>query len=253
MSYTSFDFRVFPIFVYYIALIIFTSIITLKILSNYCKRKNPASFYLALVYALLTIALITLMIGLLEAILTGYYKEIYRFSLPFAYSMVIFADIILFKFTNFFTEKGHKFFVYLVIIGLIIVFSLFLPWNYWGIPNEEEGPINIRMYTTSALVLYSYAVYIANISLCRKSKNEIDNKIGKTRLSLLIYSMISMIFFFIMIIGDTFMIIYLNHPGYSFFVYIAWIFAILFCILSYSSLFTPEWLKKRIEKKHETD
>jgi len=39
-----------------------------------------------------------------------------------------------------------------------------------------------------------------------------------------------------------------DHPGYSEFVYVAWIFAIIFYILSYLSLVMPKWLVKRIER-----
>jgi len=75
-----------------------------------------------------------------------------------------------------------------------------------------------------------------------------DDKKTSLGLNLLFYAMISMIFFFLMFIGDTLMILLFKHPGYSEFVYIAWIFAIMFYVLSYLSLVMPKWLVKRIER-----
>ena len=77
---------------------------------------------------------------------------------------------------------------------------------------------------------------------------KIDDKIVSTGLNLLFYSMISMILFFLMFIGDTLMISIFDHPGYSEFVYVAWMFAIVFYVLSYLSLVMPKWLVNRINR-----
>ncbi len=160
MSYIPFDLRVFPLLIYYILLSIFGLVITIKILFNYKRKKHAAALYLTLTFAAFTMAIIVLAIGLAEAAITGYYKEIYRFSLPFAYSMVVLADICLFKFTNQLTEKGKKAFIPLLLIGVVLIILLFLPWNFWGTPTEEIGQPYIRMYSTMGVVLFSYIIYI---------------------------------------------------------------------------------------------
>ena len=78
------------------------------------------------VFVFLTLALIVLAIGLAEAIITGYYKEVYRFSLPFAYSMVVLADIFLYIFVDELTDRGKKGFIPFIIIGVVIIVLLFL-------------------------------------------------------------------------------------------------------------------------------
>ncbi|GAG60677.1 unnamed protein product, partial [marine sediment metagenome] len=84
---------------------------------------------------------------------------------------------------------------------------LFLPWNWWGVPPEDyEGLINIRIYSTLSLILYSYAIYVLIAITCRRAMKKTDDKITSTGLNLLFYSMISMILFFLMFIGDTLMI-----------------------------------------------
>ena len=248
MTYTPFEVRVLPLFFYYIALSILGIVMTIRMYYKWRDRKVNPPLYLSIVFLFLTAALIMLTIGLAEAVIAGYYMEVYRFSLPFSYGMVIIADIFLFKFVIELLDKGKKVFIPLIILGLIIFIMLFLPWNWWGIPPEDyAGELNIRLYSTISLVLYSYVVYILIARTSLKAAKATQDATTKLGLKLLFYAMISMILFFLMFIGDTLMISIFDHPGYSEFVYIAWIFAILFFIFSYISLVMPKWVLKRIE------
>lgn len=249
MTYTPFEIRILPIFPYYIILSVFGIILTLKMYFKWRERKVDPPLYLSISFTFFTLALIMLAIGLAEAIITNYFKEIYRFSLPFAYSMVILADIFLYKFVSQITNKGKRLFIPLILIGISIIILLFLPWNWWGVPpGDYTGQLNIRLYSTLSLVLYSYLVYISIALTCRRAIKETKDKIALTGLKLLFYAMICMILFFLMFIGDTLMIVLLDHPGYSIFVYIAWIFAVAFYILTYLSLVMPKWLIRRIKE-----
>jgi len=248
MTYTPFEVRVLPLFFYYIALSILGIVMTIRMYYKWRDRKVNPPLYLSIVFLFLTAALIMLTIGLAEAVIAGYYMEVYRFSLPFSYGMVIIADIFLFKFVIELLDKGKKVFIPLIILGLIIFIMLFLPWNWWGVPPEDyAGHLNIRLYSTLSLVLYSYVVYILIARTSLKAAKATQDATAKLGLKLLFYAMISMILFFLMFIGDTLMILF-GHPGYSEFVYIAWIFAILFYIFSYISLVMPKWVLKRIGK-----
>ena len=130
MAYQPFDVSVYPIFVYYIILSIFGIIITVKMFMKWQERKVPAPLQLAMVFTCLTFAIIVLAIGLAEAAITGYYKEIYGISLPLAFSFVVIADIFLFLFASGITEKGKNLLIPIVIIGIILIFALFLPSNF---------------------------------------------------------------------------------------------------------------------------
>jgi len=214
------------------------------------ERKVRPPLYLALVFTFLTASIINLLVGLLEAIVTGYYMEIYRFSLPFGYLMVICADIFLFLFASFMTNKGQKLFIPVLIIGIIIAIVIFLPWNWWGVPSiDYENELNIRLYSTLVFVAYSNIIYIYIAIISRKIKKNVDDKVMYTGLKLLFYSMVSIIMLFVMLICDTIMI-FLGDEGYTIFIYIAWIFGVIFIILSYFSLIMPEWLTNRIKRKY---
>ncbi|MEE9377969.1 MAG: hypothetical protein V3V33_08030 [Candidatus Lokiarchaeia archaeon] len=251
MTYTPFELRVLPIFIYYIFVSIFAVIVSIKMYYKWRERQVPPPLYLTLVFSFLTAALIILSIGLAEAVITGFYKEIYRISLPLAYCMVVCADIFLFIFASYMTNKGRRAFPIIALVGIVIIIILFLPWNWWGVPQVDyEGELSIRIYTTGGLVLFSFLIYFYIALICQKIKHNVDDKIMYTGLKLLFYSMISLVLLFLMLVMDTLMITFFNHPGYSEFTYIAWIFGLIFIILSYLSLIMPEWLVNRIKKKY---
>ena len=252
MSYTPFDARVFPLFIFYIIIIVLTVFMTIKMFLKWRERKVTPPLYLAIAFAFFTSALIVLTLGLAEGVVTAYYKEVYRFSLPFAYSMVIISDFFLFKFASEITEKGAKLTIPLIVIGIVIVIMHYLPWNHWGVPSADyEGQLNIRIYTTICLVLYSNLIYLFIANICRKSMVSAVDKVTHYGLKLLFYSMICLVFFFIMFIIDTVLMIFVEESRYSIFIYIAWGSTLVFFTLAYCSLVMPDWLVKWIEKRSE--
>ena len=221
---------------------------TMQMIKKWKERKQIAPLHLSIVFAFITVAIIILTIGLAEAAITGYYKEVYRLSLPLAYTMVVIANVFLYLFASNITDKGKNAFIFIVFIGIVLIVMFFLPWNWWGVPPEDyAGKLNTRLYTNFAFITFSYVIYITIAIICLNTKKKTDDKITHTGLTLLFYSMISLILYFLMILFDNLLIVFYRHPGYSEFIYIAWIFAILFLILTYLSLVMPEWLIKRIK------
>ncbi len=250
MAYDSFEPRIFPLFIYYIFLSVFALIFTILMFRKWRERKAPPALHITIVYGFLVSGLILLVIGMAEAIITGYFKEIYRFTLPAAQCCVVFADIFLFIFASKITDKGQKLYVPLILIGIVLTIMMFLPWNWWGHPAVNyEGQLNIRLYTSLFFVVYSVSIYLEIAVISLKAKKQAKDLTSRAGLSLLLYSVISMIFFFIFILADNLLIVFFDHPGYSEFIYIAWFFALLFSIFSYFSFAMPNSLKKWIEKK----
>ncbi|KKK46407.1 hypothetical protein LCGC14_1386200 [marine sediment metagenome] len=250
MSYTPFLPRVLPIFIYYICLSLFGVFVTIKMFLKWRERKVRPPLYLALVFLFLALTLFTLLVGLAEAIIVGEFREIYRLSLPIGYFMVILADIFLFIFASHMTDKGKKAIALVIVIGLSIAVIVFLPWNWWGVPQVDyEGLLNIRLYTTLGIMLYSNLIYLYIAYISNKVKKNVEDKVMYTGLKLLFYSMIGLILLFVMLTGDTILITF-GHEGYSEFIYLAWGFGLIFIVLSYLSLIMPNWLIKRIKKKY---
>jgi len=251
MTFTPFEIRVLPILIYYISLSVFGTLVSVKMYYKWRERKVPAPLYLTLALSCLSIALIATSIGLTEGLITGYYKHVYRFSLPFGYSMVIISNIFLYRFSSHITNKGEKAFNGIIAVSIVLIILLFLPWNWWGVPSEDyAGQPNIRLYSTLGLVIYSFLIYGYIAFISYKVKSKVENKTMYFGLILLFYAMISLMLLFLMLIGDTILVIFFDHPGYSDFTYIAWIFGIIFIILVYLSLIMPDWLVNWIRKRY---
>ena len=88
-----------------------------------------------------SLTLISLTIGLGEAVISGFFKEIYRFSLPFAYSMIIIADVFLFVFAEEITGKGKKAIVPLIIFFIAITSS-----------KKIDEKFSLRTYNQSTFI-----------------------------------------------------------------------------------------------------
>ena len=223
---------------------------SIQMIKKWKERKQIAPLHLSIVFAFITLAIIILTIGLAEAAIMGYYKEVYRLSLPLAYTMVVIANVFLYLFASNITDKGKKAFIPIILISIVLIVILFLPWNWWGVPPQDyTGKLNIRLYTNIAFIAFSYVIYIIIAVISLDTKRKTDDIITRTGLKLLFYAMISLMLYFLMILFDNVMIVLYDHPGYSEFVYIAWIFAILFYILTYLSLVMPGWLVRRIKKE----
>jgi len=249
MVYEPIHDRIVPSMIFYIVLCVFSIFMTIKMYKKYKERKVRPPLLMTLIFLTFTVALLSLTVGLIETVITGYFMEIYRISLPFAYSSIIVADILLYLFSKDITDKDPKALIPLIIIGTIIIIVLALPFNWWGFPSEAyEGKLNIRTYSTISMVIYSYAVFLNIAIIIHKTKREAPNNIARVGLSLFFNSIICLMLFFAMIIGDTLLIIIFDHVGYSEFIYIAWIFAVMFYIFTYMSLVMPNWLKQRIKE-----
>jgi hypothetical protein len=250
MAYDAFEPRVLPLLFFYFGLIIFSTFLTVEMFAKWRERKARPAGLMAAVFALFTAALVMLAIGLADSAISGFYRETYRFSLPFGYSMIVIADIILFLFASEITSHWKKGLVPVIIAGAALAVVLYLPWNWWGYPNAEyAGLLNIRLYSTLGLIAFSYTIYIMIAWVCRHVMAEAKSPVAKAGLQLMFFAMIIMILYFAMFNIDTVLIIAFDYPGYSVFVYIAWVFGMLFYICMYLSVAMPAWFEKRISNK----
>ncbi len=249
MTYQPFEVRVLPLLFYYIGLAIFSIVVTVKMALKWKARKVQPPLLMAIVFGVFTAALSMLTAGLADSAANWAYMELYRFSLPFGYSMIVIADIVLYKFAIVITGRGKKAFNMIIILGIVLAVVLFLPWNWWGVPAGDVGDqVNIRLYSTLGLIGYSYAIYFTIARVCRLAMAEAKDPVAHMGLRLMQWAMICLILFFLMFVFDTVLIVAFDHPGYSEFVYAAWVFAVVFYVLMYLSVVMPEGLVKRLRK-----
>ncbi len=251
MAYQAFDSSVLPLIIFYLGLIVFSVVLTVKMNRKWRERKTKPAGLMTLLFAIFTAALVMLTIGLVDSAFSGFYREIYRFSLPVSYSLIVIADIILFIFAREITNHGGKGLKPVAILGAVLCVVLFLPWNWWGHLNTDyAGQINIRLGTMFGLIAFSYTIYIMIAWVCWQVMPEAKTPVARAGLRLLFGAMILMIVFFLMFVFDTVLIVAFESGGYSIFVYFAWICAIAFYICMYLSVAMPSWFVKRIMTSH---
>ncbi|MFX1274557.1 MAG: hypothetical protein ACFFBP_10650 [Promethearchaeota archaeon] len=250
MTYDAYFPGVLTIFIYYIILIILSILISILMFKKYFERKTKATFYMSLVYTMGTIALFIISIGLYEVILTGYFKEIYRLSLPLGFTFLNIASMIILIIAGDVTESQiyKKVKIPIIILGVLIIVLLFLPTNWWGTPQVDyEGKLSTRLIVTAFLALYNVLIYIFMARIYYLASHRTIDPVARFGFRLLDYSMICMVIFLLLYTIDT-ILIALGDKGYSIFIYIAWFFVISFYVLSYLSLVMPHWVEKRIKK-----
>jgi hypothetical protein len=240
---------VLPLLFYYIGLAIFSIVMTVKMALKWKARKVQPPLLMAIVFGVFTAALGMLTAGLADSAGNWAYMELYRFSLPFGYSMIVISDILLYKFAIVITGRGKNAFNIIIILGIVVAIVLFLPWNWWGVPAGDIGDqVSIRLYSMLGLIGYSYTIYFTIARVCHLAIADAKDPVAHTGLKLMWWAMICMVLFFLMFILDTILIVAIDHPGYSEFVYIAWVFAVVFYVLMYLSVVMPEGLVKRLRK-----
>jgi hypothetical protein len=147
------------------------------------------------------------------------------------------------------TNRGQKALGLIIALGIVLGVILFLPWNWWGVPaGDIGGQLNIRIYSTLGLIAYSYVVYFTIARVCRLAMADAKDPVAHAGLRLMFWSMICLVLFFLMFVFVTILIVAIAHPGYSEFVYAAWVFAVLFYVLMYLSVVMPEGFVKRLRK-----
>jgi hypothetical protein len=246
--YQPFSSSLIPLVFYYIGVATFGVFMSLELTAKYRQRRVKAPLYLAIVFAIFTIAVAVLATGLVESWIDGVFGNWYRLTLPIGYSLIVVADVFLLLFTNEMVgQRGRAVLMIMGLVGAAIVVMLWLPWNFWGyVSGNYGGQVNIRTYSTLALVAYSFVIYIDIIVVAGKASAGAQDHVAKHGLQLIIVAMLCMIGFFVMMICDTLLIVLYNAPGYSIFVYFAWVFAIAFFIVMYLGLIMPPWFKKSL-------
>ena len=144
---------------------------------------------------------------------------------------------------------GHRkkiayFFIFCTVTVLILIN---LNSNWYGVPHYEyAGQFSLRFYSSLSMTILAMTIYVY---LIRRIKSlQIEKELVKIGYNLIIWSLVAFFLFWVCMTCDA---VYINIVGgnYSLFTFVAWIFALLFWILSYCGLTMPLKLKQYIEKK----
>ncbi len=239
--------RIIPVLCLYLILYPVGFILATKLYRKGKRQGNKSAQYLGWAFLNYSLAIFMAFIGLMEVVITGEFREIYRLSLPLGYSIGIVGNLCLlfFGFTLFgFQKKMALFFVIWAIITLVLVN---LDSNWYGVVHSTYiGQFSMRVYSSLSMTLYAISIYLSLI--WKINSLRLDKPLIKVGYNMIKWSLISFVFFWVFMTIDSLNIL-MSGEGFSFFTQMAWIFAFLFWLLCYTGLTMPPKLKFYIENK----
>jgi len=239
--------RIIPVFILYAILFPVAFILAFKLMRKGRQQGIKSAQYLGYSFLSFGAAILIAFIGLLNVIIVGEFREIYRLSVPLSYSigMVGTLFLLLFGFSLFgFQKKMAVLFAVWTGITFVLVN---LDSNWYGVPHSTyAGQFSMRFYSSLSMMLLAVGIYLYLIS--KINSLQIDKPLVKFGYKLIVWSLISLIFFWACVTLDT---VYINitGEGFSIFFDIAWIFGLIFWVLSYIGLTMPPKLKPYLEKR----
>lgn len=244
----------FPIMITELLVSIMFYILAIVILNKWRERRTKPTLYLALGLLSISTGIFIAFIGLASWFLSWIFSGlavtkspfIYWFSLPLGYSFVIIYDIFLFLFTiHIFLDEKEKRVIPIAIIGVVLIAFLFLPTNYWGLDPLVTDPPSTRVAIQAVFLIFNMVIYILLGYLAIKASRKADERITRIGFQTIAVSQFFNISIFVFFLLDA-VIILLNDPspGYSLFIYLAWIFALVAGFLAYLGYILPKWFRK---------
>ncbi|MHA1143300.1 MAG: hypothetical protein ACTSRW_01040 [Candidatus Helarchaeota archaeon] len=249
----------FPIMIVELIISIMFFALSFIILNKWRERRTVATLYLSLALFALSAAIFIAFTGLASWYFTwvlALYSYVpstiyYRMSLPLGYTLVIVYDAFLFLFTiQIFLGGRQKLAIPVLIIGVLLIMLLFLPNNYYGVERLPTDPPSIRTIVQGLYLLYNVAIFGILGLKSYKASRDAGEKVSRVGFQTIAMSQVINISIFVFFLMDAIVILLIPFsPGYSFFIYLAWIFAFIAGFFVYLGYILPPWFRKLISKE----
>jgi hypothetical protein len=238
----------------YIFCLIGSWFITILMLRRWNERKTDSIKWLSIAFITFSAVVTIILIGYLEMYISGWKKEIYKFSLAAAYSGIMLGNCFLIKFSrSIFEKKENQKVAWRYIAGsLIIAVIMALPYNYYGVPTSQI-PVELTFFRTISsglMMLFSWITYTRIYKEAQRISKIVEDRWASAGLKLIAYSQICMMLMFVFFLIDTILFtVVAEINGYTVFVYMGWGVIVFFFLFSYLGLIMPNWFKHYLEKR----
>lgn len=241
--YDPIDLKIIPLIPYYAALAVISAAFGVRTIMKGRRRNAKAAKILGTAYSFFAAMFGWLLAGLLQTYVDGEFRELYRLSLPAAYSALVAADFAILWFAREVFEVGRRSAAGFVVFFCVTLVLLNLDQNWYGVPTEaHEGQPDVRLLSNlfllgGTLALYSYLIR-ALVGLRRK----VDDPAAKLGFELIAGAFACGIAALTCIALDAVNIM-LTGEGYSAFIFVGWGFVAFFMAFSYLGFDLPAWLR----------
>ncbi len=248
----------FPAMILELLVFIFSLIIAIIIFFKWKERKTIATLYLAIAILSIALAVFIVFTGLASWFFKYSFSVFpyvtspayYPLTLPLGYSLVVVYDVFLFLFTiQIFMDKNDKKVIPVAIIGIFMVILSWLPSNYWGFDNLLIDPPSTRTLAMAIFLVYNVTIYLILFYYAFKESKLTEQKEYRVGFRVIAMGQIANILIFICFLGDAILLL-LNpgSPGFSIFIYLAWVSALIANVLFYLGFILPSWFRNYINR-----
>ncbi len=229
----------------YIFLIIQILVLCISLFSKWRQRRKIAVRNLAWAFVSYMMTFVCFFVAVMEGYITGYKQILYRIFLGLGFFFLIMGHVIFLTFAKKIYGFNQKSMWIYEILGIIVAIFVVLPNNYYGVLTGHEGPYNIRMYSSMAMLFYSLYIF-SRISLkTLKAYKQITLPYARHGFLGFLIAQIAMILIFIFNLADFIYWFVSDLTGYTLFFYLAVISGMISIAGFYLGIVIPPYLQKR--------
>lgn len=233
------------VIILYCIIVIQISILTIMLFHRWRIRRVIAIRYLSWSFSGYVLAFICFLIGVLEGYITGYKRELYRHFLGFGYFFFMLGHFFFVFFAKEIYSSNWKNVIKYLIFGGIVAILVVLPQNYYGYPTGSEGPDNIRLYSSCAMLFFSLFLFGRVALHTYLVYRKMTLKYARLGFLGFLIGEIAMVFVFLFILAD-FIYLYSHMlSGYSVFYY----FAVISGMISIAGFFIGIFLPPKLQSE----
>ena len=130
-----------------------------------------------------------------------------------------------------------------------MVILLWLPSNYWGVDTLLFDPPSTRTLVMAVFLFYNVIIYFLLFYYAFKESKLTEQKEYRVGFQLIAMGQLANILIFIFFLGDAILLLFNpGSPGFSIFIYLAWISALIANFLFYLGFILPTWFRNYINK-----
>ena len=147
------------VIILYSVLVIQIFILWCSLFVKWYQRRKPAVRILSWSFFSYMMTFICLLITAIEGYVTGYKQDLYRIFMGLGYFFLMIAHVLFIMFTKEIYGFSQKYLWKYELVGILVAIFVDSPQNYYGVPTGQEGPYNIRLYSSLAMLIYSLSIF----------------------------------------------------------------------------------------------
>ncbi|MHA1518717.1 MAG: hypothetical protein ACTSRK_00910 [Promethearchaeota archaeon] len=233
------------VIILYFLIVIQILVLNVSLFKKWKQRRKIAVRNLAWSFVSYFFSFVCLLIAVMEGYITGYKQILYRIFMGLGFFFLLIGHVIFLTFAKKIYGFNQKYMWIYEIMGILVAIFAVLPQNYYGVPTGQEGPNNIRMYSSMAMLAYSLYIFTRISIKTFQAYKRITLPYARYGFLGFFIAQIAMIFVFLFNLGDFVYWFVFNLTGYTIFFYLAVVCGMISIMGFYLGIVVPPYLQKQ--------